>query len=73
MTGNITVKVTFKAINYTITNNTVAENGNSIAIKVGDADATTATIGQTVTIVPTLAANYKVSTLEVKTVMLLYR
>ena len=66
MTGNITVKVTFKAINYTITNNTVAENGNSIAIKVGDADATTATIGQTVTIVPTLAANYKVSTLEVK-------
>lgn len=64
--GNITVKVTFKAINYTITNNTVAENGNSIAIKVGDADATTATIGQTVTIVPTLAANYKVSTLEVK-------
>lgn len=66
LTGNITVKVTFKAINYTITNNTVAENGNSIAIKVGDADATTATIGQTVTIVPTLAANYKVSTLEVK-------
>lgn len=37
LTGNITVKVTFKAINYTITNNTVAENGNSIAIKVGDA------------------------------------
>lgn len=66
LTGNITVKVTFKAINYTITNNTVAENGNSIAIKVGDADATTATIGQTVTIVPTLAANYKVATLEVK-------
>ena len=66
LTGNITVKVTFKAINYTITNNTVAENGNSIAIKVGDADATTATIGQTVAIVPTLAANYKVSTLEVK-------
>ena len=66
LTGNITVKVTFKAIHYTITNNTVAENGNSIAIKVGDADATTATIGQTVTIVPTLAANYKVSTLEVK-------
>lgn len=64
--GDITVKVTFRAINYTITNNTVAENGNSIAIKVGDADATTATIGQTVTIVPTLAANYKVSTLEVK-------
>ena len=64
--GDITVKVTFKAINYTITNNTVAENGNSIAIKVGDADATTATIGQTVTIVPTLAANYKVVTLEVK-------
>lgn len=64
--GDITVKVTFKAINYKITNNTVAENGNSIAIKVGDADATTATIGQTVTIVPTLAANYKVSTLEVK-------
>jgi len=51
LTGNITVKVTFKAINYTITNNTVAENGNSIAIKVGDADATT---------------NYKVATLEVK-------
>ncbi len=64
--GDITVKVTFRAINYTITNNTVAENGNSIAIKVGDVDATTATIGQTVTIVPTLAANYKVSTLEVK-------
>ena len=66
LNGNITVKVTFKAINYTITNSTVAENGNSIAIKVGDADVTTATIGQTVTIVPTLAAKYKVVTLEVK-------
>ncbi len=61
ITANITVNVTFTAISYAITNATVAANGNSAAIKIGDADAGTATVGQTVTIVPTVAQGYKVA------------
>lgn len=61
ITANITVNVTFTAIPYAITNATVAANGNSAAIKIGDADAGTATVGQTVTIVPTVAQGYKVA------------
>lgn len=64
--GDITVKVTFKAINYKITNNTVAENGNSIAIRIGDTEAATAIVGQTITIVPTIANGYKLKSISVK-------
>ena len=65
LTGDITVKATFTAIPYAITNATVAANGNSAAIKIGDADAGTATVGQTVTIVPTVAQGYKVASVAV--------
>lgn len=64
--GDITVKVTFKAINHKITNNTVAENGNSIAIRIGDTEAATAIVGQTITIVPTIANGYKLKSISVK-------
>ena len=64
--GDITVKVTFKAINYKITNNTVAENGNSIAIRIGDTEAATAIVGQTITIVPTIANGYMLKSISVK-------
>lgn len=66
LSGDITVKVTFKAINYNITNNTVAENGNSIAIRIGDTEAATAIVGQTITIVPTIANGYKLKSISVK-------
>ena len=66
LSGDITVKVTFKAINYKITNNTVAENGNSIAIRIGDTEAATAIVGQTITIVPTIANGYMLKSISVK-------
>ena len=50
LTGDITVTVTYTAINYTITNNNAAEvDGSKLEV-----DKTTATIGQTVTITPTI-------------------
>ncbi|MDY3971375.1 MAG: hypothetical protein SOZ28_01510 [Clostridia bacterium] len=65
ITANITVNVTFTAIQYTITNATVSGNGNSAAIKIGAEAAATATVGQTVTIVPTAAQGYKVASVAV--------
>ncbi len=64
---NFTVNVEFEAIEYNITNNNSSadEHGNSVAIKVNGEDATTATIGQTVTIKPTVAQGYKVDTVKV--------
>jgi hypothetical protein len=66
LTEDITVTVTFKAIEYTITNNSSEDdgNGNSIAVNISDAAATKGTIGQTVTIVPTIANGYKLATLK---------
>lgn len=63
---NVTVNVEFEAISYTITDATVEGNGNSVAIKVEGSEAATATVGQTVTIEPTVAQGYKVSSVEVK-------
>ncbi len=62
---NVTVNVEFEAISYTITDATVEENGNSVAIKVDGQEAAKATIGQTVTIEPTVAQGYKVNTVTV--------
>lgn len=62
---DVTVNVEFEAISYTITDETVEGNGNSVAIKVNGEDATTATVGQTVTIEPIVAQGYKVDTVAV--------
>lgn len=62
---NVTVNVEFEAIPYTITDETVEANGNSVAIKVDGQEAATATVGQTVTIEPTVAQGYKVDTVKV--------
>ena len=62
---NVTVNVEFEAISYTITDETVEENGNSVTIKVDGSEAATATVGQTVTIEPTVAQGYKVDTVIV--------
>lgn len=62
---NVTVNVEFEAIPYTITDETVEENGNSVTIKVEGSEAATATVGQTVTIEPTVAQGYKVDTVKV--------
>lgn len=58
VTGNITVKVTFKAIDYTVTNsNADADaNGNKLTV-----DKATANVGDTVTITPTLEEGTKMA------------
>lgn len=58
LSGDATVDVEFEAITYTITNGYTEANGNSIAI-----DKTTATVGQDVTITPTIAQGYKLTAL----------
>lgn len=65
ITANVTVDVVFTAIVYNITNNNseADANGNLIAVKIGDDVVSTATIGQTITVVPTIADGYKIATL----------
>lgn len=63
LTGNITVKVTYAAIEYNVVNGFTEANGNSLAIKVGDTAVTKATVGQDVVVVPTIAQGYKLKTL----------
>ena len=70
ITADITVNVTFTAIDYTITNSnaTADENNNSIKIKVGVAEASAeasviANYQNTITVEPIIAEGYKLSTL----------
>lgn len=58
ITGDITVKVTFKAINYTVTNSNADADtdGNKLTV-----DKTTAIVGDTVTVTPTLAEGAKIA------------
>ncbi|MBQ3462277.1 MAG: hypothetical protein IJH36_04065 [Clostridia bacterium] len=71
LTANVTVNVSFSAIDYTITNSnaTADANGNSITIKVGSAAASTdasvtAHVSDTITVVPVAAEGYKIATLK---------